>query len=392
MVRAKAIVTYLRCGSDKKAAVPQLMKALRKDFNEAAALEYAAAHAMDNVERWIKNFEETGSAADLPRPGRSANLSREDLTRAAQLVAQGLELRPRGAARNAPQRWLAFHSIRGAINKVPELARLMAKGGYASVETFRKALIKVDPKLKWCRAQIKPALTHQQRQRRQQFAAENMQRAPEWWHRVVFLDMTTVHVLGTDSKAPHIWAHTDDTDFRSIVKITSYKQKSVRIHLYAAVNAQLGLVFHQYVTGTTELGEASWPRVQLHAPKVNYEQPYMVSVTRRVARNTCSRVRRCGARLPGERARGREERTTAHPRVPPSRRWRGRRWETESAGGRCVRPCGGGWPPGRPRSRPRPSGRRGAGAQAQRRPPRLPRTNQSPCAAAPLRACCACLR
>lgn len=250
---------YNRMGRDKA----KTMAALESVWEPKG--DAVPPHTVEYAAEWEKHLLATGNCADSARSGRPPKVSHEEASAAAELLIDGVTTRvilPDGQIIVTRTGYTSFAEARC---EVPYLQQLMDTRN-CTADTLLHAMRKARPDLVYALQRVKMGLSLSNIADRQAKAAKLAEKPPEFWSRVVFVDETKMHVLGDSPTDVHIWRSKLATDKASVLHVGGWGQTPVAIHVYAAVNAQLGFVAYQFTTGTTELGK-KWPRVKFQGIK-----------------------------------------------------------------------------------------------------------------------------
>ena len=250
---------YNRMGCDKAKTMAALQSAWKPEGDAVPP------HTAEYAAEWEKHLLATGGCADSARSGRPPKVSHDEAARAAALLIDGVTTRVLTPDGQIIQTRYGFTSFAEARCEIPELQQLM-EARDCTADQLLAAMKKARPDLVYALQRVKIALSPDNIANRQARARALAQRTPEFWSQVVFVDETKMYVLGDSPTDVHIWRSKLATDKASVLHVGGWGQDPVAIHVYAAVNAQLGFVAYQFTTGTTKLGK-EWPRVKFQGIK-----------------------------------------------------------------------------------------------------------------------------
>lgn len=253
--RAAALVAFLCSGRDHAATEAALKTSWAECFGEAMP-----PHTVCYCSAWEELLLETGGLLDRPKPGPPHQVPLEVAAEAAQLLMDGLPakvLNPGCAPRDSR---VHFPSFALALQFVPRLQAIMDTYG-VSADTLLSRMKEARPDLAYALQRVKVLLSPEHKRQRQIIAQVLSTNTPGFWQNVVFVDETKIIVMGESPVDVKVWRAKGADGADHVIHVGGWGQQPIRIHLYAAVNAQLGLVAHWYSTGTTSLGQ-EWPWVR----------------------------------------------------------------------------------------------------------------------------------
>lgn len=212
------------------------------------------------MQRWLSKWEQGNfTCADELRIGRKRLLSVEEAQKAADLIKKGKWIKVK--VRNKVQHRLVYYtSIQDAIDNCPEVADICTRNNITA-EQLREAMHYVDPDLVRKRITFKRRLSKEEKADRVQTAEAMLQRLsedPSMLERMVFIDETSVVLLGDNHDHVHAWCDKHDVNFHDVCPLPAVSTSNpLKVHLIAAVSAHpafaatKGLVYVEVTTGTT---------------------------------------------------------------------------------------------------------------------------------------------
>jgi hypothetical protein len=236
---------------------------------EAAAHNYSAmyntaadffgyphiTHAADQVAKWFERWQDTGGVDDADRSGRRSKMPDRKARILAAVFKAGAELLPkqrRGAASRLGLR-RPFTSMRDACANSPQLQRALTKYGYKHTTLLRR-LLKADPDIVYTRIDYKSSFTAQQKAERISVCKELYRNWPvEKLRAVTWIDCASfVFDPAKMSRKGYVSAEaraTGEVHTTSAPPATQH----VKLRFLVAINAVLGPVWIECVSGTTDL-------------------------------------------------------------------------------------------------------------------------------------------
>ena len=274
--KAAAVVAYLDAGRKRKAGT-NLLAAAWCELPRSCAKK-----AMKGVAGWLEKFLRTGSVSDLPQPGHKPIVSEEDAVAAGQLLVDGQEVKHPIPDKHKTKSRVHFPSFEMAVALSPELAAIKAKYDISS-NALLDAIKRHCPDIVWGRLYAKPALSPKHLAERQACAAKLLRCARADGDRTIYVDETKVLLFGTTNDDIKVWRRQGEKHpDAELLHVGGCNFKPFKLCLYAAVNAEMGLVGWQLTTGTTRLGASikRWPIPGADVGDKEKElqaKPYMVS-------------------------------------------------------------------------------------------------------------------
>lgn len=250
--KAEAVTKYVAAGmSPSKAA--QLLAAAWSGHHD-----WSVAKAIKSVGGWLRKFLSTGSVADLPRSGRRRRVPKEAAQEAGRLLTDGQEVKHPMPNNDAPAIRVPFPSFAMALALCPALAAIKAKYRVKRA-ALRAAIKKHCPDIKFARLFLKLAFTPARMAERQAGAREMLITFAEDAPRTIYVDETKVVLFGARNDNLKVWRllRKGDPDVH-LLHVGGFQFKPFKVCVYAAVNAELGLVGWQLTTGTEGLGTSLW--------------------------------------------------------------------------------------------------------------------------------------
>lgn len=234
------------------------------------------------MERWLDKWQEGNfTCADKRRSGRKRLLSVKEAEKAAALIKKGKWIKVKN--RNKTYHRLVYYtSIRDAIDNCPELADICTLNGITA-EQLREAMHYADPDLVRKRITFKRRLSKEEKADRVRTAEAMLQRLsddPSLLERMVFIDETSVVLLGDNHDHVHAWCDKNDVNFHDVCPLPAVTSKNpLKVHIIAAVSAHPafaatnGLVYVEVTTGTSYIKRRTNKRLDgsTRVPDYNYQ-------------------------------------------------------------------------------------------------------------------------
>lgn len=225
--------------------------------------------AVHHCKKWFDRLQETCTVADGPGRGRKHKLPDAVALEAARLVKAGLEVQPVHGGRALDKRRIWFHTIDEAVRHVPRLGQILDTFEI-KVDHLVRRMHEVDKGLHWATLDIKGALSAEHTAARQKYAADLLARIaadPTLLDRFVWVDEVKIWLFGGNSKNVHVWCDAHDEGVHLVLPgCGKLGSRPVRVSMYVAVNAKLGLVGFQYTTPTTGFPETWKQQAYARAP------------------------------------------------------------------------------------------------------------------------------
>ena len=257
--KAKTVVYWLEQGKDFAKAA-EVLKAdwipSPKDF---------PPHTVTYAPGWLDVLLETGALDGKRRTGPEHKVPLEEARDAATQLMDGSVVTVLQPGKEPKQARIRFTSIARAREYLPILNHLIDKYEVTE-ETLMDRMKEARPDLVYALQRVKYNLSDAHKRERQTTATALAGAPPSFLKTVVWVDETKIIVLGDNPKDVHVWRSKECADADCVIHIGGFGSKPVKICLYAAVNAELGLVAYQFTTGTTGLG-VTWPRARF--PGIN---------------------------------------------------------------------------------------------------------------------------
>ncbi len=213
---------------------------------------------------WKTRLEQTGSVRPLPRPGPPHKVPEAEAKEAAHRLMDGIEAEVLIEGQEPIKSRTHYLSYAEARQHDPHFQRLLDKYE-CTADTLLARMKEVCPNLAYGVQRVMADLSPHQKEMRQLTAGQLLMLPRSYFDRVIWVDETKVIVLGIAPKDVKVWRDKKCNEADSVVHVGGYKVKPVRIHVYVAVNAKLGLVGYWFSTGTTSLGE-EWQRERFNVP------------------------------------------------------------------------------------------------------------------------------
>lgn len=202
---------------------------------------------------WAHKLLTEGSVLDAPHPGHPI-IPNEVAVEAAKLLAQGYTAGSAQPGDGAPNKHFWFHSIGEAVRLVPRLGEIIAQYSVDKHHLLRR-IHEVQPTLLLSKVHIKALLSAPQRNLRKICAAWFLARLaadPHFLDKVVWIDQVKVWLFSGQPGSVKVWHDAHAEGWEVLVSCCgAATAKPVRLCLYAAVNAIMGLVFFQFTTDTS---------------------------------------------------------------------------------------------------------------------------------------------
>lgn len=195
------------------------------------------------AKRFSRKVKEQQPVSDAPRSGRPRKFTDEEAAWAVDMVEAGVQQEDGSTAHYLSQ-W-------DAVRLSPQLS-MLCRTANAHTDTLWRAMQRVQPALKKRLFKVRPILTPQLAQQRQQYAASMLQMPLPQRHAIVWLDAKKLWV----KTLPHCaWVNTATAAAGDLTIEDSRAQRSSKdsicLNYYAAVSAAVGAVSLEFVTGTT---------------------------------------------------------------------------------------------------------------------------------------------
>lgn len=223
--------------------------------------EYDVDLLAANAHRWRAHLLEDGTVLDRPKPGRPHKIPDDAVKRAAALFARGIPIKVHARGGPALVSYQPPLSLDEALRWIPELAAIKVQYNITP-ETLLLHIKEALPGLRYGPLLTKPGIPQGQRGGRQRGALELLERPRDTFERTVWVDESGAVFGGQEHLAALGWRDMREASRVSVLELGNWKGKPFHIKVIVAVNARLGLVAHQYITGTTDLGPHGWPLVK----------------------------------------------------------------------------------------------------------------------------------
>lgn len=247
-----AVQCWYKCGEKTGPAAKALAAAL-----QAEGIKCSNVHSL--LSSTVQRFEQHGSAAPITHqntdPLLHAKGSQSKMTEAeARICAEALATGK--VVDGAVVR--PFDSIRDAWANSPTLQSYMAKCGYSAPNHMYEAMQRLCGEA-ICKVALdmKEPHTAAHRQQRKEAAQQLLallDARPDALLHTFYFDVVHVHLRPSDAPSYGFYIHPNDAHSRHWVADipSTLLAKDIRLNFLAAVNAKLGPVFIEFVSGTTE--------------------------------------------------------------------------------------------------------------------------------------------
>lgn len=256
-VRVAALVSYYAAKHSGVSPLQHLRSML--DADEYADIKAPTQFIRDVVTKW----QHHGEVANLFSTRVSSHPKKvpDDVIRKCATVIKAgynVELLVAGGSGQGTKHQVHryYGNIKEACQKEGFLEGVIREYG-VTYDYMRTRLHQVDSSLTLRRVEFKYMLTEGQKLQRRMTAAFllNAWRAnPTCLRDVHWLDETSLWIIDNKNPSKLVWADAHDEGVRVVLNtphISSHR--SIKVHLIAAVNAELGAVWCDFTTGTTEI-------------------------------------------------------------------------------------------------------------------------------------------
>lgn len=201
-------------------------------------------------DRFLRKWKSRKTFSDMKRSGRPRKLNKQQVDRAADLLAAGHSL-------DGSQR--TFSSINDAVEHSIEM-KSMVRTAQMHPRTLLRNIVDAHPNLVKRTEDVKPTLSTRLKEARITACSKLLAHSSDWFKRVFWLDAKTMHIVPSARK---VWVDSSrPMPVKSDARIPRSGRDRRTLHFYAMVNWCTGPVAIKFVTGTSGL---------------QHPQPYMVS-------------------------------------------------------------------------------------------------------------------
>lgn len=214
--------------------------------------------AVKHCKKWFERLKEEGCVSDHPRRLEWRKLPAAEAVEAAALVKRGILVPVERARGERFTQHVWFHSIDDAVRHVPRLQEILQKFEITPEHLLHR-MHEEDRTLHWGKLDMKGILTDEQKFERQRYAANLLaliQADPHLLDRFVWLDEVKIWLFNGNAPNVHVWRDAYDEAVHFVVPgCGKVGGKPMRVCMYVAVNAKVGLVGFQYTHPTTGFPE-----------------------------------------------------------------------------------------------------------------------------------------
>lgn len=226
--------------------------------------------------RWGERFQAGQSLEELPRKKKAKKIPEEEARRAATYLKTGQWMFITGTStRKAEFQHRYYTSIQMACEHCPELMAIRNTYNLSN-RAFLQAMHQADPTLVRRTVRMRYGLEEHQKAARQQRAAtlyNRCVREPGWLNQVYFIDECGILIDNVLRKGAHVYCDAHDEGYKDVIHTEKIsRQKTVKLHILAVVNALQGPVCLEFTTGTTDIH-----RLHNKKPEQAWHGPYKVS-------------------------------------------------------------------------------------------------------------------
>lgn len=202
------------------------------------------------LKQWGKPTDDDANLADAPRSGRPSPLTEEAVQQLLPLIKKGTRLGSLNFP--GPTERRLFSGIEDAMRHSPAVNELVEQAG-VQPRTVLARLFAADPNLVWRSVDVKRQFTAQQLQDRQACARALLALHPSAISNTTFIDCATFYL-----RCSHLqqWVLCDEEEFQDHPPKTLPPEALClkgQLRVIAAVHPVLGLVWLDFVSGTTDI-------------------------------------------------------------------------------------------------------------------------------------------
>jgi hypothetical protein len=234
------------------------------------------------ITQWATRFVSTGGVDDAPRSGRPRIIPEEDAQQVATLLAEGYNPQHTASTSQGPaQPSFPFKSFAEAILLNPIIGAIVS-AYQASRRTWLQAIHNAMPSLGRRKLEYKKVLTPDNKAERMAVAQRHlarMKKHPRILETVVWIDCASVWIGNLNDVGYMHWCDTTAVKDRMPLKSNLVEGgKHIKLNFIAAVNARGGLVWLDFVSGTTEPVKRSAQHIKEFGA-VAYEVSHMLPLS-----------------------------------------------------------------------------------------------------------------
>jgi hypothetical protein len=258
-------------GLSEDEAVEQFHE-LYNDIAEAEGLADSVTEIKDFLQRHYNHWRSTGNVEDMPRSGRPPKISDAEAADMARIFKGGMIVTVVGDdGQSVPVGHRYYTGIKDAIAYNPQIAQFVHDKDITP-QTLLERMLRADDQLVVKSLDVKPAFTADQMKERVWVARQLLRSSQDELSWVVWVDCGSI-VLYRQTTSCSVYMSTEDPAYTEVMpQLPGGRQKPIVLSFFMAVNALLGPVYLEFVTGTTELRRADTFR-----PVEKREHHYMVS-------------------------------------------------------------------------------------------------------------------
>lgn len=271
---AAIIYTLSILNAFPNSSIPQLWHTWPESQELAGSLKDAALYRA--TKRWGKKLHAGEPLTDSPRAHKAPKMPKEVALRAAQYLKVGhWEFVP--ATKTSQSRFVHryYNTMQQACQKCVELQAIRNQYGLSNQELLI-AIRAADPQLRRRRVRMKYALSESEMRSRKEGARlllGRCNRDSSFLDRVFFVDECAIVIDNVMNKGASVYVDAHDKGYLAVIHSERIpKNKRVKFHFIAAVNAVYGAVYIDFTTGTTDI-----LRQYNGAPLEEGHGPYKVS-------------------------------------------------------------------------------------------------------------------
>lgn len=284
--RACALRCYYGSNADMSAAVDMFEQEWNNRFDEADPQRISAVRKF--IKYQVEKFNTFYTLWDVFKPSRKHKLPDDVAVECAKIIAEGYwEPRVAGDGAGGQVYWEQRHycSIHEAVTNSAQLAQVLTQHNI-TIEYLRDRVKEVDPDLYYGPLPMKLRLTPATQAALVAYCRDMLywlEVHPDYLEYIYWMDEVRIYINRDTCKRLRVWYHKSDVWGQSPEPNECFKIKGAkRIDVLLVVNARHGLVWVEFLTGTTDIKEAGRHNAMMQA---KWQQrggtPYMVSGTNR---------------------------------------------------------------------------------------------------------------
>lgn len=285
--RLAAVKAFYGAGCNSRRAVEAFESGWNAQHGKADPMHISGVRQFINYH--VTKLESQYTLLTSQPPGRPPLIPDEEVRRAAEILASGHWVQTSMEVDNKDieyLHWCRYTSIKEAIMHNQYLSALCTQYNVGA-DHLRRRLHEVDPDLQYGPLPMKDVLSDSVKQQREQYARDMLHRLqyqPDFLKSVYFMDECRIWVGRNLQGQVMVWSHRGDFEGEPpVANELLGHHKGFKINLLLVVNAQRGVVWKEFLSGTAGLADDERYNPEMaEVMRRRGGQPYKVSYLKRM--------------------------------------------------------------------------------------------------------------